>query len=175
VYAYGGSASGSTSIFYICNNSAKRVAWGAGTCSSISTNFTYYNESLIKLDFSKMTIATLPGSFAAYNNNLKEVGIPAGLTEVPATMFAYSRSIESLDFSASNIASIAASAFTTCTLCLLYKFTGCTAVPTLANTNAFTGINPNAKIVVPDSLVTSWKAASNWSTYASYIVGESDV
>ena len=58
--------------------------------------------------------------------------------------------------------------------CLLYDFTNNTSVPTLGNTNAFLYINANCKIVVPDSLYDTWIVASNWVTYASHIVSESD-
>ena len=44
-----------------------------------------------------------------------------------------------------------------------------TTPPTMANTNAFTGINSATKIYVPDASVNAYKTAENWSTYASYI------
>lgn len=52
-----------------------------------------------------------------------------------------------------------------------YDFTQWTSVPTLSNTNTFTGIPSDCQIRVPASLVDEWKAATNWSTYADYIVG----
>lgn len=54
--------------------------------------------------------------------------------------------------------------------CMLYDFTRCTTVPELNHTNAFTGINANAKILVPASLYYDWIAATNWAEYADYIV-----
>ena len=54
---------------------------------------------------------------------------------------------------------------------VFYDFTACTTVPALANTNAFTGIPADCQIRVPASLVDTWKAATNWSTYADHIVG----
>ena len=74
-----------------------------------------------------------------------------------------------------NITSIGSSIFTNNYSCLKYDFTGCTAVPTLSNANAFSNINPNCKIIVPDSLYNDWISANNWSTYSSYIVKESSV
>ena len=52
----------------------------------------------------------------------------------------------------------------------IYDFTNHTSVPTLENTNAFTGIPSDCKIKVPESLLEEWKAATNWSTYANKIV-----
>jgi hypothetical protein len=43
------------------------------------------------------------------------------------------------------------------------------SVCALANTNAFTGCSKLANIYVPDNLVNSYKAATNWSTYADKI------
>lgn len=55
----------------------------------------------------------------------------------------------------------------------VYDFTHCSSVPTLDGT-AFSNIKSNCKIVVPDSLYSTWKTTSNWSTYASNIVSASD-
>ena len=71
-----------------------------------------------------------------------------------------------------DITSIEANAFLNCYGVKFYDFTNCTSVPSLANTNAFSGIASDCKIVVPDSLYNSWK--TSWSTYSSYIVKESE-
>ena len=65
-------------------------------------------------------------------------------------------------------------AFTGCVNCILYDCRNYTTVPTLQDVNAFFGINPNAKIVVPDELYESWITATNWSAYAKYIVKASE-
>ena len=46
----------------------------------------------------------------------------------------------------------------------------CTKVPTLANTEAFTDINEDLKIIVPNVLYNQWKSATNWSSFADHIV-----
>lgn len=93
-----------------------------------------------------------------------------GITTIQ-TNFAFNcYSLIRIDFPA-GITSIGASAFANCQGVLWYNFTHCDAVPTLANTNAFTNINANCKIQVPAGLVDSWKAATNWATYADHIVG----
>lgn len=73
-----------------------------------------------------------------------------------------------------NITSIAASAFSNCTGMAFYDFSHHAAVPTLANANAFTEIPSDCKIIVPDALYDKWIAATNWSTYASYIIKKTD-
>lgn len=73
-----------------------------------------------------------------------------------------------------DMTSIGALVYRNCTNCLKYDFRNNTAVPTMNNSNAFQNINANAKIVVPDALVSTWKAATNWVTYADHIIGVSD-
>lgn len=66
---------------------------------------------------------------------------------------------------------IASQAFYQCVGCGCYDFSECTAVPNLKNSNAFTSIPADCEIRVPASLVSQWKAATNWATYADHIVG----
>lgn len=73
-----------------------------------------------------------------------------------------------------NVYSINAKSFYNCRGCMLYDFSNCTGVPSLANTNAFYNIDANAKIVVPDSLYDTWIGATNWSNYASNIIKKTD-
>lgn len=47
-----------------------------------------------------------------------------------------------------------------------------TTPPTLANTNAFTAIPADCIIYVPAASLAAYQAATNWSTYASRMVGE---
>lgn len=68
-----------------------------------------------------------------------------------------------------NVANIASKAFNTCNGVKLYDFTACTAVPTLAATDVFTGIPNDCEIRVPAALYAEWIAAANWSTYANNI------
>ena len=74
-----------------------------------------------------------------------------------------------------NITNIEPYVFQYCFSLMKYDFSQCSGVPTLSNTNAFSGINRIAKIIVPDSLYDSWVAAANWSTYADYIYKASEV
>ena len=61
--------------------------------------------------------------------------------------------------------------FTGCSGMKYYDFSQWTSVPTLSNANTFTGIPGDCEIRVPASLVDTWKAATNWATYADHIVG----
>ena len=99
-----------------------------------------------------------------------ELTVPSSVTVLTGSNFYYCHSIRKLTF-LGDLTSIGANTFNNCYSCMEWDFTHCSAVPTLANTNAFSGIRPTAKIKVPAALEASWKAASGWSTYASYIVG----
>ena len=96
--------------------------------------------------------------------------IGSGITAIPNNFASTCYSLIRIDFPA-GITSIGASAFANCQGVITYDFTACTAVPTLANTNAFTNIASTCKIKVPAALVDEWKAATNWATYADYIEG----
>ena len=52
-------------------------------------------------------------------------------------------------------------------------FRNCTSIPTLTDSNIFNA-SPLAVAVVPDSLYSSWIAASNWANNASKIISASD-
>lgn len=93
---------------------------------------------------------TLPSSCFAYNQMMQNIRIPAGVTTIQQQ------------------------AFTGCTSMRWYDFTDLAAVPTLQVTNAFTNIPTDCKIVVPDALVDEWKTATNWATYATYIIGQTE-
>lgn len=110
-------------------------------------------------------------TFAGTNISITE--IPIGLTRIYTGSFSNCKNITELTFRGS-VTQIDNNAFASCTNCLLYNFSNCNAVPKLNATNAFWAINANCKIVVPDSLVTAWKTATNWVTYADKIIGESD-
>lgn len=62
------------------------------------------------------------------------------------------------------------SAFYNCSGVRYFDFTRHTTVPTLNDTNAFSGVAEDYEIRVPAALYDEWIAATNWSTYASQIV-----
>ena len=114
--------------------------------TSIGTNtfFNCYSLSSITIPDSVTSI----GQYAFYNcYSLASITIPDGVTSIGDGTFY-------------NFYSVA-----------FYDFTACTTVPKLSNKNAFTNIPADCQIRVPASLVNAWKAATNWSTYAKYIVG----
>lgn len=124
---------------------------------------------------SNLTV-NVPNNYAALaNKTLTELTAEnlAGATQIGAYTFYGCSALESVVIP-STVTSIGASAFEGCTGVLTYDFTASQAVPTLVNVSAFTGINANCKIIVPDALYDTWIVAQNWATYAPYIIKYSD-
>ena len=111
-------------------------------------------------------------SSAAMRNltSLSSITIPRGITSILHYMFQNCNSLSSVVIPDS-VTSIGNSMFQGCNGIRYYDFTALTAVPTLSNTNAFTGIAADCEIRVPVALADEWKASTNWATYADYIVG----
>ena len=105
---------------------------------------------------------------------LKHINIPERVTDIGAYAFYYCKSLQSAIFS-DGLTDIKGDAFNGCNSLVKLDFSQCSAVPTLSNTSAFSGITKIAKIIVPDSLYDEWIAAANWSTYANYIYKASEV
>lgn len=102
--------------------------------------------------------------------SLLEVTIPADATTFVAAAFQGDTALRRVTC-LGDIASIPAQVFQRCYPLRFVDFTHCTAVPTLANVNAFDQTHPQLEIRVPASLVSAWKAATNWSSLADHIVG----
>ena len=111
------------------------------------------------------------GNYAFYGcSALASITIPDSVTSIGNGAFYDCSALASITIPDS-VTSIGTNVFYGCKGIAFYDFTSHTTVPTLASTNAFTGIPADCQIRVPAALVDAWKAATNWSTYADYIVG----
>ena len=124
-------------------------------------------DSLAIADFPNVTSAGVNIFYACYA--LHTVHLPS-LISISSNMFAYSSLLKRLDFP--SVESISGGAFSGCSRLVALILRKADAVCTLGNVNAFTS-TPIAKgtgyIYVPDDLVEQYKAATNWSTFASQI------
>lgn len=102
--------------------------------------------------------------------SLLEATIPADATTFVAAAFQGDNALRRVTC-LGDIASIPAQVFQRCYPLRFVDFTHCTAVPTLANVNAFDATHAQLEIRVPASLADAWKAATNWSSLADHIVG----
>ena len=109
------------------------------------------------------------GNFSSCSS-LLEVTIPADATTFAVAAFRGDNALRRVTC-LGDIASIPAQVFQRCYPLRFVDFTHCTAVPTLANVNAFDQTHAQLEIRVPASLADAWKAATNWSSLADHIVG----
>ena len=184
----------------VCPNGTVTVDWGDGTTPDTLTgtstttvkwtpNHAYAapGEYVIKLtvdgtmefygnDSPSMGSAILRYSSSndsrnyIYRNSVKKIDIGNGVTSIGNRTFSSCYSLASITIP-NGVTSIGTYALNNCYGAAFYDFTAHTTVPTLADINAFTNIPADCEIRVPAALVDAWKAATNWSTYADYIVG----
>lgn len=126
---------------------------------------------------SGLTSITIPnsvtsiGSSAFYNClSLTSVTIPNSVTSIGGSVFRNCPALTSITIP-DGVMNIATYTFYGCTTLATIDFgTTRSTIPTLDNVNAFGGLFTYPQILVPSALLTDWKAANNWSSYASYIV-----
>ena len=106
------------------------------------------------------------------HTSVRDITVPADATALGAAAFIENYNLRKVTC-LGDIASVSAQAFQYCYALRYVDFTHCTAVPTLANVNAFGSTHSQLEIRVPASLADAWKAATNWSSLADQIVGVS--
>ena len=176
---------------YVYQNSVQKIEIGNGvtsigqyafyTCNSLaSITMPDGVKSIGQRSFSvcnSLKSITMPdgvtsiGQYAfATCYSLASITMPNSVTSIEQSAFAYCYSLASITMP-DGVTSIGQQSFVRCYCVAFYDFTAYTTVPRLAHTNAFTGIPADCQIRVPAKLVDEWKAATNWSIYASHIVG----
>lgn len=147
------------------NNNA--IAYTAVRQVNFDMTVAYYAQAL-----ERVHIKAVNGRVRDFNacRALLEVTIPADATTFVAAAFSGDNALRRVTC-LGDIASIPAQVFQRCYPLRFVDFTHCTAVPTLANVNAFDSTHPQLEIRVPASLADAWKAATNWSSLADHIVG----
>ena len=133
---------------------------------------TTHNVNTIKIP---TTITTLTSDNYQFNYNVEKIFIHSNINTIPANTFRYNYELKYIYF-LGNITLINKMAFGDSTELKVIDFTNCTEVPTLNNTNGFSSQLVNfykydCKILVPSNLLSSWKTATNWSTFADIIYG----
>ena len=121
-------------------------------------------------------MVTIPSDITSIGNNafyncysLASVTIPNNVTSIGNNAFNTCYSLASVTIP-SGITSIGDYAFQNCYGMAVYHIKP-TTPPTLGTT-AFSNIQSDCVIYVPSASLTTYKGASNWSSYASYMQGE---
>lgn len=168
--------------FYNCVN-LRAIATPKGMTQRNGNNYdiAYTAVRLVNFDMTaaymaqcleRVNIKAVDGQVGTFYScvSLLEVTIPADATTFVASAFQGDHALRRVTC-LGDIASIPAQVFLRCYTLRFVDFTHCTAVPTLANVNAFDQTHPQLEIRVPASLADAWKAATNWSSLADHIVG----
>ena len=162
-------SSGSDARNRTYQNRVQKIEIGSGV-TSIGNCALYNCNSLASVTIPNSVI-NIGGSYAFSScYSLASVIIPNSVISIGYSTFGRCYSLASVTIP-NGVKSIDSDAFSSCYGVAFYDFSNHTSVPTLSNTSAFTGIPADCQIRVPASLVDTWKAATNWSTYASHIVG----
>ena len=185
-------APGITEVSYANAQSASIVVVCLNNGVAKLNESSFANASNMNVTFPKSVVSTWAHLIRA-NNIIKEITIPglngatgmnacysckaleritvgSGVTKILSNFASECQSLLTV-VCLGSLESIANAAFTNANAAALFDFTACTAVPTLENANAFSGIPADCEIRVPAALLDEWKAATNWATYANQIVG----
>ena len=159
------------SFSYYCYNLTS-VSIPSGVTSIGTYAFCYCN--ILKNITIPSSVASIGSNAFQYCYNLKNITIPSGVTSIESTTFSSCATLTSVTIP-SSVASIGGNAFSSCSLIKEYHLLP-TSPPSLSNTNAFSNIQSDCVIYVPRSeggtVLAAYKAAQNWSTYASYMEEE---
>lgn len=161
---------GSSNVFNACQS---LTAVSIPNSVTSLGNYTFNNCSALGS-------AAIPTSTKSIGNyafsgceSLASVILPNSVTSIGTYGFQSCRTLASLVIP-SGVTSIGTYTFGMCYAIAFIDFRSSKSVPTLSSTNAFYSMPSDFKIVVPDSLYSSWTTATNWSTYASQIVKASE-
>lgn len=119
------------------------------------------------------SIKTVGDRAFIYCSSLTDVDT-SSIEEYGVAVFAFCKKISSPIRINTKVTVITNNLFNNCVDIPYYDFRNSTFIPTLANSNAFSGTLSTSKIVVPDALYDDWIAATNWSSLASRIVKASE-
>lgn len=140
---------------------------GSSAFKIVISSFQNCNNLVTFIPHSEMTFA----QHYAFNtcSNLRSIVIPENTTKIAQNQFSGCRMLSEIVFP-KTITKIDSEGFANCYRITKYDFSHHESIPTLASTNAFSGMITNCEILVPSALYDEWMVATNWSTYADKII-----
>lgn len=132
-------------------------------------DYAFADCSMLTLTSLPSGITSLPTAAFQYCPKLALTALPSGLTSIGAYAFKQGTGLASITLPPA-LTAIGNQAFANCYNLKVCDCTECTAVPTLG-ASVFQNAHADFKILVPSALEEEWKAAANWSSYASQIIG----
>lgn len=148
--------------------SGEELVWGIGSLRTA--------DIFKKLYYKNWTSNTLPlfkeNPTAATVRNFTYV-LPENYStvQIPQNAFVGCTNLKTYTFLGTILSTIQASVFSGCAALETVDLSRVENVPTLSNVSAFSGTPASMQILVKESLVDQYKTATNWSAYASRIVG----
>lgn len=156
-----------TVVDYCCRGQSKLTSVNLPNVKSIGSNVFYGCGALASI---QAPVATSIGSYCFMNcSSLQEVNFPL-VTSLSTGMFQRCTGLKKADLGA--VKSTSSTAFQVCSALETVIFRRADAIVPLANVNIFASSGVEAGtgyVYVPRALVDTYKAATNWSTYANQI------
>lgn len=137
--------------------------------TSIGTSAFAYCDSLRAVSIPS-NITSVPSSLFSSCYSLLSVVLPDTITSIGTSSFYFCTALTSLTIP-SGVTSIGVDAFRNCISMQEYHLKP-TTPPTLAGTNAFSGIPADCVIYVPQGCLEAYQTATNWTAYAEYMQEE---
>lgn len=164
-----GTISFGNSLFYNCK-ALSEVVFREGV-TEIKNNL-FANTPALQSVVIPEGVTIIGGGAFSYCYSLSSLSIPEGVESIGDSAFIYCYSLSSLKFP-SSVTSIGTTAFGDCDGLKFCDFSQHVTVPSLGY-NGFNSPATDLKIIVPDALYDEWIAATNWSSFATYIIKKSD-
>ena len=127
-----------------------------------------YQNAVQKVEIGE-GVTSIGGSAFQSCSSLASITIPEGVTSIGNKAFQSCLSLASITIPES-VTSIGGYAFSNCSSMRYYDFTASASVPALSSSNAFSDIQSDCQMLIPAALYDEWSAATNWATYAKYMV-----
>ena len=169
VALYNGMTTIGARSFYQCSLLTQIVV--PNSVTSFSGNLFQHCHTITKITVPE-NLTSMSGYCFANCEALESIEIPEGITNL-ATYYIFQNcpGLYKMKYP-STITAIGGDAFKYSSGIIEHDFSlVISGVPTLSDTTSFYGINPLCKIKVPSALYATWIAATNWVTFADYIIG----